>query len=121
MPPRDLLAWLEDIREAIAAIQTAVAGIELESYCSNRQIRSAVEREFLLIGEALRQVLIAEPSLETRITAARDVISFRNHLAHGYFAISNETVWGIIEGHLPILNAEIEAIWIERTGEEAPQ
>lgn len=121
MPPRDLLAWLEDIREAIAAIQTAVAGIELESYCSNRQIRSAVEREFLQIGEALRQVLIAEPSLETRITAARDIISFRNHLAHGYFAISNETVWGIIEGHLPILNAEIEAIWIERTGEEAPQ
>lgn len=32
MPPRDLVGWLEDIREAIAAIQTAVAGIDLESY-----------------------------------------------------------------------------------------
>ncbi len=121
MPPRDLVAWLEDIREAIAAIQTAVAGIDLESYCSNRQIRSAVEREFLLIGEAPRQMLIAEPPLETRITAARDIISFRNHLAHGYFAISNQTVWGVIEGHLPILQAEIETIWIERTGEESSQ
>ena len=66
-------------------------------------------------------MLDAEPMLAARFTAARDIISFRNHLAHGYFAISNETVWGIIEGHLPILRAEIEAIWIERTGEESSQ
>lgn len=121
MPPRDLLAWFADIREAISAIGDAVSGIDLETYCTSRRVRSSVEREFLIIGEALRQVLEAEPTLAPRITAARDIISFRNHLAHGYFAISNETVWGIIEGHLPILQREIEAIWIERTGGQSSE
>jgi len=53
---RDPRAYLNDILEAAAAIEAATAGLDGESYGSNRLIRSAVEREFIIIGEALRVI-----------------------------------------------------------------
>lgn len=114
MPQRDVTAYLEEIRDAIAAIQVSVAGLDLDTYCAVRQIRSSVEREFTIIGEALRQALSVEPALRARIPAAPEIISFRNHLAHAYFAISDVTVWGIIHSHLPRLQADVERLLSER-------
>jgi uncharacterized protein with HEPN domain len=42
--------------EAGHAIQQAVAGINRDDYCNSRLIRSSVEREFTIIGEALNQL-----------------------------------------------------------------
>jgi uncharacterized protein with HEPN domain len=53
---RDSRAYLNDILEAAAAIQEATADVNAEAYGSNRLIRSAVEREFIIIGEALRVI-----------------------------------------------------------------
>ncbi|MCI0675971.1 MAG: DUF86 domain-containing protein [Phycisphaerales bacterium] len=113
MPPRDLRAYLSDIRISISEIEMNVAGLDFDTYCGVRQIRMSVEREFMIIGEALRQMLDVEPNLTTRITAASDIIAFRNHLAHGYFLIADATVWDIIQGHLPKLKAEIKQLIAE--------
>ena len=51
--PRDTRAYLADIVESCAAITRAVSDISLAEYRSNRLIRSSVEREFILIGEAM--------------------------------------------------------------------
>ena len=51
---RDPRAYLADVIEAGIAIQDAVATISFDDYCSSRLIRSAVEREFMIIGEALK-------------------------------------------------------------------
>jgi len=42
--------------------------------------------------------------------AAGRVIAFRNRLAHGYFAISHEVVWGMVESSLPTLCREVKAL-----------
>ena len=47
---REPRAYLYDILEASAAIETATVGVNVESYGSNRLIRSAVERWFIIIG-----------------------------------------------------------------------
>lgn len=110
MPPRDVRTYLADILASIAEIESAVSDVDLAAYEATRAIRSRVEREFMIIGEALRQMLDAEPKLEDRVTAAPAIIGFRNHLAHGYFLIANATVWDIIHGHLPVLKREIELL-----------
>lgn len=56
----------------------------------------------MIIGEALSQLLKAEPNLESRIPDARQIINFRNILVHGYYAIERDTVWGILEKDLPL-------------------
>ncbi len=113
MPQRDVRIYFEDIPDAIASIEGGLAGVTLAEYDENRQIRSAVEREFLIIGEALRQLLHLDQSWAARITDTSEIIAFRNYLAHGYFLIANETVWGIINGHLPTLKTEVAQILTE--------
>ena len=53
---RDPRAFLSDVIEAGQAIQQAVAGINLDDYRNSRLIRSSVEREFTIIGEAPNQL-----------------------------------------------------------------
>ena len=100
---RDSRAYLNDILEAAAAIQMAIAEVNVEAYGSNRLIRSAVEREFIIIGEALRVIGQQSPELFNRIPEARQIIDFRNLLTHEYPNISDRIVWGAIQTDLPLL------------------
>jgi uncharacterized protein with HEPN domain len=53
--PRDIAAYLQDIMDAAYAIADVMRGISLEDYRATRSIRSSVEREFIIIGAALRR------------------------------------------------------------------
>jgi uncharacterized protein with HEPN domain len=64
---RDPRAFLSDVIEAGHAIQQAVAGINLDDYRNSRLIRSSVEREFIIIGEALNNLSRVEPEWFSRI------------------------------------------------------
>lgn len=55
--------YLFDIREACDAINGFVSGLTLEQYKESLLVRSAVERQFEIIGEALRQATGQDPSL----------------------------------------------------------
>ena len=50
--PRDSRAYLSDIIESCDAIGNAIADMNLSLYQGNRLVRSSVEREFIIIGEA---------------------------------------------------------------------
>lgn len=50
---RDPKAYLWDVQEAADAIATFVKGIDESDYEANSLIRSAVERQLEIIGEAL--------------------------------------------------------------------
>lgn len=100
---RDSRAYLNDILEAAAASQAATVGVTIETYSSNRLIRSAVARGFIAIGEALRVISQQAPDLFNRIPEARQIIDFRNQLTHEYPSIGDLIVWGCIQGGLPLL------------------
>ncbi|MFU8885105.1 MAG: DUF86 domain-containing protein [Cyanobacteriota bacterium] len=72
---------LRDI-EAGHAIQQAVAGINLDDFCNSRLIRSSVEREFTIIGEALKQLSQRDEDRFAQIDQAPQIISVRNKLTH---------------------------------------
>jgi uncharacterized protein with HEPN domain len=51
--PRDERAYLADILESCDAIKSAVRNLDLAAYQDNRLVWSSVEREFIIIGEAM--------------------------------------------------------------------
>lgn len=103
MSPRDPSAYLCDILEAAAPIQEATGSIDEATYTSTRLIRSAVEREFTIIGEALRVIAQRDPELFAAIPEGRQIIDFRNLLTHEYLKVSDRVVWGAIQAELPVL------------------
>ena len=95
---------------AARAVKGFVASQTFESYCANELVRSAVERKFEIIGEALNRINRDDPELLARIRHYRDIISFRNILVHGYDAIDDRIVWGVIEEDLDDLIADVSRL-----------
>jgi uncharacterized protein with HEPN domain len=108
---------LEDMRRAGELITGFVQGKGLADYTSDPLLRSGVERQFEIIGEALNRLTKAEPATAGRITHAARIISFRNILIHGYDLVNHEVVWGVIEGHLPALRRQVEDL-LEEAGSD---
>lgn len=65
---------LLDVVGACEAIAEFVAGIDFATYESNRLLRSAVERQFEIIGEALNKAGAAEISLAAQIPEFHRII-----------------------------------------------
>lgn len=108
--PRSPLAHLSDIIEACDAIEAALRGVDRARYESDRLIRSAVEREFIIIGEAVGSLERLDPTMAERISHARMIVGFRNLLTHDYAAIQDVTVWAIAGQDVPVLRRECEAL-----------
>lgn len=107
---RDVRAYLEDILQSCSRIAQYVEGKDYSDYLADNMLRSAVEREFITVGEALTQMLQQQPDVAHRITNFRLIISFRNRLVHGYMDVDHPTVWGAVEEDLPILRAQTQAL-----------
>ena len=114
---RDPRAFLSDVIEAGQAIQQAVAGINLDDYRDSRLIRSSVEREFTIIGEALNQLSQRDEERFAQIDQAPQIISFRNKITHEYVIINDRLVWGVIQDNLPALLKQCAQLLNDLEGE----
>lgn len=88
----------------------ATAGKSWEEYRRNRLLRQAVERNFEIIGEAMRRLTRESPETARRISEHERIIAFRNVLIHGYDLVDDELVWDTIKEKVPALFAEVEEI-----------
>lgn len=113
MPPRDLRAYLFDIVEACQRIQDFTVGASFADYQRAVLIRSAVERQFEIIGEALSQALRYHPTLADQINDTGRIIAFRNQLAHGYASVADDVVWYVVGTNLPALHERVSALLLE--------
>ena len=104
---RDLSAYLQDIHDACVAIAEVTEGVTLEEYQARRAVRSSVEREFIIIGEALRRIGAIDERLSHSISNSRVIIDFRNLLAHDYGAVDDDSVFGLVHSDLIVLQDEV--------------
>jgi uncharacterized protein with HEPN domain len=113
MKQLEIQKYLFDINEACELLIQFTAGKTFSDYSADPMLRSAVERQFEIIGEALAQLLRLDPSLRSRISDAGRIIAFRNRLIHGYSSVADDVVWGILEANLPSLRKEVAALMRE--------
>ena len=97
----DSRAYLHDVISAAESIQEFITGRSYDEYVADLLIRSAIERQFEIVGEALARIARHDPDLAGKIPNLRDIVDFRNVLAHGYDVVDNEIVWDIIKNYLP--------------------
>ena len=106
--PLEARKYLFDIQQAIDLIDGFCAGKSFADYRQDAMLRSAVERQFEIVGEAISRLAQLNPALAERLTEYRRIIAFRNILIHAYATIDDRIVWGVIEGKLPQLRQEVK-------------
>ncbi len=111
--PRDARAYLTDAHNATALIRQFVQGRTLADYCADPMLRSAVERQFEIIGEAFKQLSKNAPTLAERIPDLRRLVDFRNVLAHAYAIVDDALVWQAVQHNLPVLAQAVAALLVE--------
>jgi uncharacterized protein with HEPN domain len=106
--------YLFDIAQACDLLAQFTSGKTLADYASDPMLRSAVERQFEIIGEALNHALRFDPTLADEISDTSRIIAFRNRLIHAYASVADEVVWGVLETNLPPLRREVAALLHEK-------
>ena len=99
-----------DIDQAVTLIIHFTAGKQITDYTADPMLRSAVERQFEIVGEALNRLKRLDPETVARISDHQRIIGFRNVLAHGYDVVSDNIVWDIVQNKLPDLRREIDEL-----------
>src|SRR5438132_85694 len=94
---------LFDVQHAALGISMLVQGRTLQDYESDLMLRSAVERQFEIIGEAISRLRKIDPTTFAAISESDRIIGFRNVLIHGYDVVTHSITWTIIQDKLPIL------------------
>lgn len=109
MSKRSARYLLQDMLDAIDAINTFTEGYSYEQFAEDRKTHDAVIRNVQVLGEAANRIPVefrdTYPEIEwTKIVRSRHV------LVHDYFGIDYEIIWRIITTHLPPLKTAITDI-----------
>lgn len=109
MSERDLLLLLEDISFSINHIFDYTQQLSFEQYELDQKTKDAVERNFMIIGEAVSRIPDDFKNQHEQIEW-RIIKDFRNFIIHEYFGINNLIVWDTIILRLPDLQKNIQLL-----------
>lgn len=99
--------YLLEVETAAAYILRRADGLSVEEYLNDENLRFAIERNFIIIGEAMVSLRRHFPDLSTKIEDQSKIINFRNFIVHRYWDIDDEGVWDIINKHVAPLRATV--------------
>ena len=105
--------------EAARLIIEFTEGRTFSELLANAMFRSAVERQFEILGEASTHVSTATKALWPFIDWVK-MKNFRNLLAHEYFRTDYVQVWDIARRMLPDLMPTLEALFADLDQEFGP-
>lgn len=100
------------IVDALAAcerVEEFTAGLNFEGFSASALVRSAVERQFEIIGEALNKASIMDAGLEHQVPEIPRIVGLRNRLIHGYDAVDDQLVWDIVRTKIRPLRLALAA------------
>lgn len=102
-------AWLLDMLTAARAVQSFVAQRSFAEYENDLLLRSAVERQVEIIGEAVRGISESFKTAHPEIPW-RPIMAQRHRLAHEYGEIDNKLIWTVATIHVAKLIEQIEPL-----------
>lgn len=99
--------------KAAEKIGRFISGKKFADYENDDLLKSAVERQFEIMGEALNQLSKVDSETVHKVSDYQQIVSFRNILIHGYAEVDDRLVWNVIETKLARLTLEIKTLLSE--------
>lgn len=94
--------YIQDMIEFSEKVLSYTDGMDQDAFIADRRTYDATLRNLKLIGEAATHIPDAVRQAHPNIQW-RSIIGTRNHLAHGYLGIDDDTIWDIIQTDIPNL------------------
>ena len=109
MKDKDPIYFLKDIENSLLKIFRYTDDIDFDRFMTNDMLKDAIERNFEIIGEAVKK-LPAEFREKYPHIPFRQVAGMRDKLIHDYFGIDYQIIWKTIKDKLPIFYSNIKDI-----------
>lgn len=106
MKNKEPIFFLQDIQNSVAKIFKYTTNIDYQEFISNDMLKDAVERNFEIIGEAVKNLSEDFKNQYPNIPF-KQVAGMRDKLIHDYFGVDYEIVWKTIKDKLPQFNTDI--------------
>jgi uncharacterized protein with HEPN domain len=107
---RDPRTYLWDAAQAADHVERFVRGRTFEDYSGDVLLRSGVERQLEIVGEALNQLSKVDADLAAQIPELGNVVGFRTILVHGYAEVDDARVWAVVQEQLPALRGVVRQL-----------
>lgn len=107
---RDPRTYLWDALRAAELLAEFSSGKSFTDYLDDAMLRSAVERQFEIIGEALNNLSKVSPELAAAVPDLPRIVAFRNILIHGYASVDDALVWQVLTEKRPQLEERLHQL-----------
>jgi uncharacterized protein with HEPN domain len=112
--PTDVAKYIWDAKVAAERIARFTSAKSFTDYQRDDLLRSGVERQFEIIGEAFAALRREAPDVAVTVPDLPRIVAFRNVLIHGYASVDDRLVWGVVETDLPSLITTLDRLLAER-------
>ncbi|HTF47546.1 MAG TPA: HepT-like ribonuclease domain-containing protein [Pseudonocardia sp.] len=102
--------YLWDALRAAERLGRFAHGKSFADYQADELLKSAVERQFEIIGEALNQLSKVSPELAEQVPELPRIVAFRNILIHGYAMVDDALVWQVLTDKRPVLDQALRKL-----------
>lgn len=111
---RDVSLYLQDMLDAMLAIESFIKGTSLEEFKDDDKTSSAVVRKLEIIGEAAKQITEDIRNKYPQLPW-KEMAGMRDRLIHFYFGIKYDLVWHTIKDVIPAVKPVIIEILAKKT------
>lgn len=109
MKKREVEDYLNDIWDAIVAIEEFIAGISLEDFKQDKKTIFAVVRAIEIVGEAVKNI---PESCRNKYPEVpwKAIAGMRDKLIHQYFRVDVDVLWETTQQDVPQLKAIVKRV-----------
>jgi uncharacterized protein with HEPN domain len=109
--------YISEIISAIDSIEDFTSGMNKDDFLEDEKTKSAVVRQFEIMGEASKALPKNIKELAPDIPWS-NIAGMRDRLIHAYFVVDYKLVWKTLEEELPGLRERLEMLQMDSIKDE---
>ena len=102
--------FLYDTQLATETVTQFTEGKTFADYTDDEMLRSAVERQIVILDGALNRMSSVDPETAGRIPESDQLIATRDDLIKNYRDVDHRVIWGIVTTQLPGLPEDVRQL-----------